>query len=216
MFAPADFAFEAIGITNETVLTFDAEILYTVFRYHIVANEAVDNSTLAGPLREFNTLLPGSTLRNSLDGGVLDDTGAKASLLAADMQAVNGYLHAIDIVFEPYPLFTQSPTPAPTSLYDLVETLEAENADAGSTFFGEFDTLIAAISASGLDQELVLPGPYTVCVCARLWLFEVLCVTRGDFKCISTASVCVRVVMVEGVGGCFCIIKVSCVNEQVS
>lgn len=163
MFAPADFAFESIGITNETVLTFDADILSEVIKYHIVANEAVDNSTLRGPLREFNTLLPGSSLRNSIDGGVIDGTGAKASLLAADMKAVNGYLHAIDIVFEPYPMFTQSPTPAPTSLYDLMETLEAENADSGSDFFGEFETLIAAITASNIDRELVQPGPFTVC-----------------------------------------------------
>lgn len=175
VFAPADFAFESIGITNETVLTFDADILSEVIQYHIVANEAVDNSTLRGPLREFNTLLPGSSLRNSVDGGVLDDTGAKASLLAADMPAVNGYLHAIDIVFEPYPLFTQSPTPAPTTLYDLLETLEAENADSGSGFFGEFDTLLAAITASNLDRELVLPGPFTVCIFVCVVRFFVFC-----------------------------------------
>ncbi|CAN0395399.1 unnamed protein product, partial [Ectocarpus sp. 8 AP-2014] len=101
VFAPGDFAFESIGITNETVLTFDEEVLETVLRYHIVTNEAADNATLRGPLREFDTLLSGSTLRNSLDGGILDDTQMKASLLAADLQAVNGYMHAIDIVLEP-------------------------------------------------------------------------------------------------------------------
>lgn len=165
MFAPADFAFESIGITNETVLTFDLDLLSSVLSYHVVPNEAVDNSTLRGPLREFQTLLSGRALRNSLDGGVLDGTGMKASVLAADLQAVNGYLHAIDIVLEWYPLFTQSPTSAPTAtptLLDLVDTLAADNADRGGEYFGQFDTMIAALSVSELDLELEQPGPFTV------------------------------------------------------
>lgn len=167
MFAPADFAFESIGITNETVLTFDRDVLSTVLSYHVVANEAVDNSTLNGPLQEFSTLLPGSTLRNAVGGGVLDATQMKASILAADLQAVNGFLHAIDIVLEPYPLFTQSPTAAPTAAptyLALVDTLVAENADRAGAYFGQFDTMIAALSASSLDLELALPGPFTVCI----------------------------------------------------
>jgi len=165
VFAPADFAFESIGITNETVLTFDLALLSSVLSYHVVPNEAVDNSTLRGPLREFDTLLSGRVLRNSLDGGVLDGTGMKANVLAADLQAVNGYLHAIDIVLEWRPFFTQSPTSAPTvtpTLLDLVDTLAAENADRGGEYFGQFDTMIAALSISKLDLELEQPGPFTV------------------------------------------------------
>lgn len=175
MFAPGDFAFESIGITNETVLTFDEEVLETVLRYHIVTNEAADNATLRGPLREFDTLLSGSTLRNSLDGGILDDTQMKASLLAADLQAVNGYMHAIDIVLEPYPLFTQSPTAAPTAAPTylvIVDMLVAENADPFSPYFGQFDTMIAALAASsGLDMELSAPGPFTVRRRALIFFF---------------------------------------------
>lgn len=177
MFAPADFAFEAIGITNKTVLTFDRDILTTVLSYHVVANEAVDNSTLDGPLREFNTLLPGSTLRNAVDGGVLDATQMKANILAANLQAVNGYLHAVDTVLEPYPLFTQSPTAAPTAapvFLTLVDTLVAENADRTGAFFGQFDTMIAALAASGLDLELAGPESFTVCIyiCSCVLLFS--------------------------------------------
>ena len=171
MFAPADFAFESIGITNETILTFDVDILSTVLSYHVVGNEAVDNSTLNGPLREFNTLLPGSTLRNAVDGGVLDATQMKASVLAADLQAVNGLLHAIDIVLEPYPLFTQSPTAAPTAAptyLSLVDTLVAENADRAGAYFGQFDTMIAALAASDLDKELAGPLSFTVRACDEL------------------------------------------------
>ncbi|CAN0040563.1 unnamed protein product, partial [Hapterophycus canaliculatus] len=165
VFAPADFAFESIGITNETVLTFDVDTLTTVLSYHVITNEAVDNSTLRGSLREFDTMLQGNTLRNSLSGGVLDDTGVEANVLAADLQAVNGLVHVIDIVLEPYPLFTQSPTAAPTpapTLLDLVHTLEMENGDTTNDYFGMFDTMIAALSASGLDLELAQPGPFTV------------------------------------------------------
>lgn len=175
VFAPADFAFELIGITNETVLTFDQETLSTVLSYHVVANEAVDNSTLNGPLREFNTLLPGSTLRNAVDGSVLDATQMKANILAGDLQAVNGYLHAVDIVLEPYPLFTQSPTAAPTAaptLLALMDMLVAENADFIGPYFGQFDTVIAALSASDLDKELAGPGPFTVCMHLCLYCFR--------------------------------------------
>eukprot|EP00903_Cladosiphon_okamuranus_P012606 g11796.t2 len=165
VFAPGDFAFESVGITNETILTFDRDILSSILSYHVVANEAVDNSTLNGPLREFSTLLSGSTLRNAVDGGVLDATQMKANILAADLQAVNGYLHAIDIVLEPYPLFTQSPTAAPTAAptyLSLVDTLVAENADSTGAYFGQFDTMIAALSASNLDIELAGPLSFTV------------------------------------------------------
>ena len=167
VFAPADFAFESIGITNETVLTFDLGVLTGLVGYHVVPNEMVGNSTLTGPLREFDTLLSGSALRNTADGAgaVLDGTGARGSVLAADLRAVNGYLHAIDTVLEWSPLFTQSPTSAPTAtpiLRDLVGTLVAENEDRDGEYFGQFDTMIAALSASGLDLELELPGPFTV------------------------------------------------------
>ncbi|CAM9126218.1 unnamed protein product [Scytosiphon promiscuus] len=167
VFAPADFAFESIGITNETVLTFDVATLTTVLSYHVITNEAVDNSTLRGSLREFDTMLDGNTLRNSLSGGVLDDTGVEASVLAADLQAVNGLIHVIDVVLEPYPLFTQSPTAAPTAaptLLDLVLTLEMENGDPANPYYGKFDTMIEALSASGLDLELAQPGPFTLFV----------------------------------------------------
>lgn len=165
VFAPADFAFESIGITNETVLTFDVDILTTVLSYHVITNEAVDNSTLRGSLREFDTMLQGNTLRNSVSGGVLDDTGVEATVLAADLQAVNGLVHVIDVVLEPYPMFTQSPTAAPTAaptLLDLVRMLEIENTDPANPYFGMFDTMIEALSASGLDLELAQPGPFTV------------------------------------------------------
>ncbi|CAN0484279.1 unnamed protein product, partial [Laminaria digitata] len=148
VFAPADFAFESIGITNETVLTFDPAILTTVLSYHVVVGEA-DNATLRGTLQEFDTLLNNRFLRNSRDGSIIDGTGQVANLLAADLQAVNGYVHAIDLVLEPYPLFTQSPTSAPTA--------------APTEYFGQFDTILAALSTSGLDIELAQPnGPFTV------------------------------------------------------
>ena len=139
-----------------------------VLSYHVIQGEA-DNATLRETLQEFSTLLPNRTLSNSRDGGIIDATGQVANLLAADLQAVNGYVHAIDIVLEPYPLFTQSPTSAPTAaptatpLLDLMETLEAENLDPTSKYFGQFDTILAALATSELDLELAEPnGPYTV------------------------------------------------------
>lgn len=134
-----------------------------MLKYHIARGE-VSNATLLGTPTELDTLLTNGTLRSSRQGGVIDGTGEVASILAADLQAVNGYVHAIDIVLEPYPLFTQSPTASPTSaptstpLMDLVETLKAENEDPMGVYFGEFDTMIAALTASGFDIELVEPN----------------------------------------------------------
>lgn len=139
-----------------------------VLTYHVILGEA-DNATLRGSLQEFDTLLANGTLRNTVDGGVLDGTGQVGKLLAADLQAVNGYVHAIDVVLEPYPLFTQSPTAAPTAaptstpLLDLVQTLMDENDDPTSEYFSEFDTMIAALVSTGLDKKLAAPsGPFTV------------------------------------------------------
>lgn len=136
--------------------------------YHIVGGVA-DNATLNGTPQEFSTLLADRVLRNSRQGGVIDGTGQVANILAADLQAVNGYVHAIDVVLEPYPLFTQSPTASPTAaptstpLLDLVETLIVENEDPMSDFMGEFDTILAALSVSRLDVELKGPiGQFTV------------------------------------------------------
>lgn len=67
--------------------------------YHMVRGE-VDNATLRASGQEFDTLLVNHTLRNSLQGGVIDGTGEEATVIAADLLALNGLVHAIDAVRE--------------------------------------------------------------------------------------------------------------------
>lgn len=76
-------------------------------------------------------------------------------------------------------MFTAAPTMAPTAaptavptasptvtpLLDLVATIEADNEDVLGAYYGMFDTVIAALLASGLDTEFAEPnGPYTVTI----------------------------------------------------
>lgn len=68
-----------------------------ILTYHMTRGE-VDNATLQSTPQEFDTLLPKRTLRNSRQGGVIDATGKVATLLAADLLALNGLVHAIDQV----------------------------------------------------------------------------------------------------------------------
>lgn len=138
-----------------------------VLKYHILQGE-VSNSTLSGPPRDFRTLLANETVENTPDGGILDDTGKNATLLAADLRAVNGLVHVIDSVLEPYTVFTETPTAAPTAApttaatLNIVETLMATNQDDANAYYGMFDTLLSAIRVSGLATRLSAPGPYTV------------------------------------------------------
>jgi uncharacterized surface protein with fasciclin (FAS1) repeats len=75
-------------------------------------------------------------------GGVLtDDAGGQATVIATDIEATNGVIHAIDTVVLPY------------YLIDMVELLTMLNSEG--EFAGQLDTLIAAASGDAAVLEIL-------------------------------------------------------------
>lgn len=132
VFAPVDAAFEALGITEDNVGDLDQEYLTEVLAYHVVNGRRSSKSVLKS--KRLRTL-QGGYLRQS-EGVLTDGLGRKANIIAADVPARNGIIHAIDSVVLPY----QAP-----SLVDLALEL---NTNINSPYYGEFDILIGAVLAA--------------------------------------------------------------------
>ncbi|OMP31015.1 fasciclin domain-containing protein [Mangrovimonas sp. DI 80] len=109
VFAPTNDAFAALldtlGPDYNSLEDFDTEeekaLLASVLTYHVVAVAAVYSTDLTdGQMVE---TAQGGMLTVDLDGGVfiIDETGAAASVTAADITASNGVIHIIDQVLLP-------------------------------------------------------------------------------------------------------------------
>jgi uncharacterized surface protein with fasciclin (FAS1) repeats len=100
VFAPNDAAFAALpaGTVDELLLPENLDQLQAVLTYHVVAGEYLAAETPAGEY-ELETL-QGSTLDLVVgeDGTVTVDG---ATVIAADIAASNGVIHAIDAVIMP-------------------------------------------------------------------------------------------------------------------
>ena len=103
IFAPTNDAFAAF-LGDNTLDDVSSEDLTAVLKYHVVpennisASEITDGATVA-------TLLEGQSLTLNLTTNVEivdgDDTNENAIVIAADVQATNGIIHAIDGVLVP-------------------------------------------------------------------------------------------------------------------
>lgn len=90
VFAPVDAAFEAVGFDEDNAEDVPADILL----YHLTRGRRYVESVLGAPrLRMVN----GGFVTQ--DGGVLND--GQATVVATDLEAANGVLHAIDGVLLP-------------------------------------------------------------------------------------------------------------------
>ena len=103
VFAPTDDAFQALLDSNDdwSALTdIDADLLSTVLTYHVVPG----NNTSGGLTDGMTvTTVQGQDLTINVGDSVTvtDATGATVNVVAADVQATNGVIHAIDMVLMP-------------------------------------------------------------------------------------------------------------------
>lgn len=133
LFAPSDDAFAALGITKQNVG--NVENLEAILLYHAVEGEVYSGDLTNG----FYETLNGAAVEiTKTDGVMVND----AEVIYADLQALNGVIHVIDAVLLP-----------PTM--NIVEIAISLNPD-------EFTTLVAAVVAAGLDDDLQGDGPFTV------------------------------------------------------
>lgn len=174
VFAPTDAAFAALEAANpgilDTVLADPQGLLTTILTYHVVPGEFQSGAVLAA---ESLTTVQGEDLEISLRDGVpyVDDS----QITAVDILAKNGVIHVIDTVLlpeaitNPAPAATPEPAPETTGPEAIVEE-EAAAVEEGrlqsiaeiATEAGNFNQLLAALSATGLAETFAMPGNYTV------------------------------------------------------
>jgi uncharacterized surface protein with fasciclin (FAS1) repeats len=98
VFAPVDSAFEALGLTPDTVGDLDPAFLTQVLLYHVVTGRRDSNEVLSST--QLRTL-QGGFLKQSA-GRLTDNLGREANIIVVDVPASNGIIHAIDAVVLPY------------------------------------------------------------------------------------------------------------------
>lgn len=103
VFAPTNDAFSALLAELElaSLAELDAAVLENVLLYHVVAGANVTSDELTDGM-EVNTLLDETFTVNLGDAVTITDANARTStVVAADVQATNGVIHAIDTVLLP-------------------------------------------------------------------------------------------------------------------
>ena len=145
IFAPTDEAFNALpaGTVDALLDPANQNTLIDILTFHVYNGEllADDITALAGTSI---TMLNGLDLRiDVINPVVLSLNGNRqATITVTDVMASNGVIHVIDAVLNPE-----------DATEDIVQTA-IDN--------GNFTTLVAALQAAELDDDLQGPGPFTV------------------------------------------------------
>ncbi len=138
VFAPTDDAFAALGQDTVDALLADPDRLSDILLYHVLAGQNVDSSTAIGLAGSTVTTANGDDIALSLSEGNLLVNMSVVTM--PDIAASNGVIHVIDAVLMP-----PADEPAPEELSSIVDTAIAA---------GGFETLVAALQATGLDATL--------------------------------------------------------------
>jgi transforming growth factor-beta-induced protein len=149
VFAPTDAAFEKLPpeLIAALLKPENKDKLTEILTYHVLAGKVVAAEALKLDGKEVDTL-GGKKIKISVRGGSLFINESK--VIAADVMASNGVIHAIDAVLIPPGFVPPSTGP---QLKDIVDTAVGA---------GNFKTLVAAVQAAGLVDALKGPGPLTV------------------------------------------------------
>jgi uncharacterized surface protein with fasciclin (FAS1) repeats len=147
VFAPTDDAFNLLpaGTVDALLQPAAKNDLIDLLSYHVVAGDdlmANDVIALAGNAIE---MLNGGALSIAVSGGsvVLNSDGNRpATVIITDIETSNGIIHVIDAVLD-----------ASDGLSDIVGTAAGD---------GRFTTLVAALTAAELVDDLQGEGPFTV------------------------------------------------------
>ncbi|MBU6351769.1 MAG: fasciclin domain-containing protein [Chloroflexi bacterium] len=149
VFAPTDAAFAALPEGTVEALLEDPEgALTDILLYHVVAGKVMSSDLSDGMTAE---TVQGSSITVGIADGVvtIDD----ATVVVADIEASNGVIHVIDAVILPPAEEEAAEEEAAAELGTIVDIA----VDAG-----DFNTLVAAITAAGLVETLQGEGPFTV------------------------------------------------------
>lgn len=150
VFAPTNDAFVALlgelGVTKDALFA-NRPLLTSVLTYHVLPRKVV-----AADLRDHLNLttLQGQKIRIDVTDGprIRDARGRVSNIVATDVAAGNGVIHAIDRVILPR---SEPPVAsAPATVVQLAQSLP------------QFSVLVEAVTAAGLGDALSARGPFTV------------------------------------------------------
>lgn len=147
VFAPTDAAFEKLGQDTINSLLNDPDTLSDILLYHVVPDAVVQAEAALQLDGQSVDTANGDAFMVNVDDGKLFINNAQ--VIAADVGASNGVIHVIDTVLIP-PVDEEA---SDSAQFDIVQTAQA---------VGSFNTLVAALQATGLDQTLMGEGPFTV------------------------------------------------------
>jgi uncharacterized surface protein with fasciclin (FAS1) repeats len=146
VFAPTDDAFDLLppGTVNALLDPANQQTLIDILTYHVIDGDvmAVDAIGLDGTGA---AMLNGLMARIDVVNGevVINLNGNReAVVIITDIETTNGVIHVIDAVLDPG-----------DAVENIIDTAVAN---------GNFTTLVAALEAAGLDEDLAGPGPFTV------------------------------------------------------
>ena len=151
VFAPTDEAFAALPAgTLETLLADPEGALTQILLYHVVAGKVMSTDLSDGMTAD---TVQGSPISIAIADGTVKINDA--TVVAADIEASNGVIHVIDsVILPPSDEAAASEEAAPAEAVGNI----AEVAAAA----GNFNTLLAAVTAAGLAETLAGEGPFTV------------------------------------------------------
>ncbi|WP_341936771.1 fasciclin domain-containing protein [Marinimicrobium sp. C2-29] len=136
VFAPTDDAFALLGEDTINNLLADTDTLSDILLYHVISGSEVDAETAIGLSGNTQEMANGDSVGLSLSG---DNLLINLSMVTmTDVEADNGVIHVIDAVLMP-------PAEKGEPMDNIVQT--AINA-------GNFNTLVEALQAAGLDGTL--------------------------------------------------------------
>jgi uncharacterized surface protein with fasciclin (FAS1) repeats len=99
VFAPTDDAFAQLGLTPANVGGLPTALLTQVLLYHVARGERTAADVV--PAERIRMLAGGFLYKESGSTTLLDNLGRPANIIATDVKAANGVIHAIDAVVLP-------------------------------------------------------------------------------------------------------------------
>jgi transforming growth factor-beta-induced protein len=146
VFAPTDDAFNKLpaGTVDALLEPANQQILIDLLTYHVLPGNVSAQEAIALAGTRVEMLNGGGMSIDVVGGSVILNQGGnrQATVTVTDIRASNGIIHVIDTVLDPE-----------DAAMDIVETAVAN---------GNFTTLVAALQAAGLDDDLQGSGPFTV------------------------------------------------------
>ncbi|MBE2240549.1 MAG: fasciclin domain-containing protein [Caldilineaceae bacterium] len=150
VFAPTDEAFAALPAGTVEALLADPEGQLTqILLYHVVPGKVMSTDLSDGMTAD---TVQGSPVTFTIADGAVKVNDA--TVVTADIEASNGVIHVIDAVIMP---------PAEDAMASEAEAAApVGNIAEVAAAAGNFTTLLAAVEAAGLVDELTSEGPFTV------------------------------------------------------